>query len=859
MSDVRKGDGGNEELPLGHIRDASKPQDFAILTPKHVEDLKSSGLSAEQIAASGCFTERRSQDVAKHLGWAWRRGAALCFPFRDYFSPDVTTPLLVRCKPDNPRPRKGGGKPVKYEQAPGTPPTPFVPPQTLRQRRFDDSAVPVVWTEGEKKALLLDQLGFATVGITGVHVFHDAQAFRNGDGFRWSSAFKRIAEHVASRQHVLCFDSDVQTKPEVMLALRRLAGLLLAGGALGVSFVAVPPDPKDADAGNGIDDYHQQAGADAALALFAKTQPIAPGETIDPIPPTDPLVSVATLTFLKRAKLPSALRIPDGYSIRRDLRLWTDPPDEAMPSEVAKSVLFPIAIHQLDDGDQWVDLRYCDRGVWRTDTVDRRALRDSRRAVSELPAGCSVSSNNAAKLIDWFDAWMHSNADRMTQRQTVRQCGWHEDADGDPMFVLDRAIGEGSSDVTAFGGSDQRRLLAALGSLGDESAQRALVREAFEASSVAATLVCGALAAPLLRPLGAPNFAIHVPGESSRGKTSMLTVAASLYGNPRSAAWLASWNATSTGLETRAETLCDLPQCYDEAGAGDRQIVERSVYTLINGVGRSRATRELTQRATASWRTIVLSTGEHQIADDSASTGAQVRVIQLPVDGFGQLGAVDVDRIRDGVCDHYGLLGRTWLAALVGLDDWGPWRDLYARARAAFRQKVDGDHNTLAGRQAAFWALLSVAESMAAKVIGVGREDGSTMAAMALGRGDVAPQTPKPIGERALDLVGDWVASQPSNFPKTRPSQSGGLEAPVSGAKGQICGYLTPSAVLLIPDQLHRYLADRNMASAEAVRAWKRQGLLEVDDHRRTKRYVRVNGVRSRYAALRLSAIDGET
>ena len=80
--------------------------------------------------------------------------------------------------------------------------------------------------------------------------------------------------------------------------------------------------------------------------------------------------------------------------------------------------------------------------------------------------------------------------------------------------------------------------------------------------------------------------------------------------------------------------LTDLPLCFDEVGAGDSRIIERSIYMLINGAGKSRGDRALRVRKTPTWRTVVLSTGEHELADERANTGAQVRVLQFRVSGF---------------------------------------------------------------------------------------------------------------------------------------------------------------------------------------------------------------------------------
>jgi hypothetical protein len=174
----------------------------------------------------------------------------------------------------------------------------------------------------------------------------------------------------------------------------------------------------------------------------------------------------------------------------------------------------------------------------------------------------------------------------------------------------------------------------------------AALREAWDADLSCALVIAAALAAPLLEPLSAPNFGVHLSGESSTGKTSMLRIGGSVYGDPHDPQWLASWNATGAGAELRAAMLSDLPQCYDEIGGGEPEALDRMVYMLINGTGRTRAQRDLALRETQHWRTVLISTGERDLMSDTSATGVRTRIINVPVAGFGSLSPTAIDRLR---------------------------------------------------------------------------------------------------------------------------------------------------------------------------------------------------------------------
>jgi hypothetical protein len=371
-------------------------------------------------------------------------------------------------------------------------------------------------------------------------------------------------------------------------------------------------------------------------------------------------------------------------------------------------------------------------------------------------------------------------------------------------------------------------------------------------------MIAGALAATLLEPLGAANFAIHLTGESSRGKTSMLKVAASVFGDPNNAHWVASWNVTQTGAEMRAAALCDLPQCYDEIGGGgsggDAQTAERMVYALINGGGRTRATRDLTMRETPSWRTIVLSTGERELADESTATGAQIRVVHLPMSGFGTLGAAEVDEIRGDCIAHAGRFGREWIGALLAIDDWEPYRASFQEFIQTMRRKAD-PADPLQARAAAYFALLAFAESLAAN-LGLGTHDGATMEDLFVSAG--RREQVQGQSARAHDELRQWVLSDPDTFPDLGLNSSGDQDAPAASRSGKPrCGFRKDGAVLVIPAQFRLFCKRNGFSSRAVIREWIALGWA-LHTAGRLDKTVRLGSSTARFVYVLLPPTDSE-
>jgi hypothetical protein len=199
------------------------------LLPRHLEDLRRSGLSDATIAACHFYTLEAPGSVQQVLRWkhyGGELGACLAIPFTDA---DGRPAGYVRLKPDNPRKGKEG-KPVKYEAPKGMPNLPYFPPGTLPALR--DPSRPLVITEGEKKAAKADQEGFPSVGLTGVWSWQ-LRRERNPRGKPRGK--RRLIPGLAAlpwqgRTAFVCFDSDLADNPAVRLAEWHLANVLVHGG-----------------------------------------------------------------------------------------------------------------------------------------------------------------------------------------------------------------------------------------------------------------------------------------------------------------------------------------------------------------------------------------------------------------------------------------------------------------------------------------------------------------------------------------------------------------------------------------------------------------------------------------------------
>ena len=472
---------------------------------------ETSGLTEETVALARLYSTDDPKHVAELLQKRWRSGGGLVFPYFDLSGEHV----FSRVRPDKPK-KKSDGSVGKYEQPFKIPTFPYLPPRSVNEGRYASAETDLLFVEGEKKALCLDQLGYAVVGASGVWNFHDVAYRHEEERFRLHPV---LIDNliVRGRRCIVCFDSDAASKDGVMLAAKTLAGMLNELNAGEVLLAKIPEYPDDSRRGRGIDDLFVEMGEKALRRVITDSVEIKPGSL------EDPSQKLRELRPLSDAPIDPNLRLPVGYRIDRFGGLLKLPEDEAgKVKQVERDViLIKRVLEDLDTHELRVELAFRGPVGWRTTIVDRQAIADSRAALASFaPLGLPINSRSAGDVVEWLTALEYKNRRRMPRTTCTTRCGWRR-LDGRAVFALEEPVDSDHKkpEVLFDGRSGRERLVHPIHTAGSPEAHLDVLRRAFAADRVAATAIMGALAAPLLRCVSAPNFAIHLAGDSSRGKS----------------------------------------------------------------------------------------------------------------------------------------------------------------------------------------------------------------------------------------------------------------------------------------------------------------------------------------------------
>ena len=261
----------------------------------------------------------------------------------------------------------------------------------------------------------------------------------------------------------------------------------------------------------------------------------------------------------------------------------------------------------------------------------------------------------------------------------VHRTGWHE-IEGENVFVLpDENIGRKCAgrvllDGAAHGPYETK------GTLAD---WRDGVGALASGHAIPMLAISTAFAGPLLHLAGLEGGGLNLFGQSSRGKTTCLQAAASVWGRGATPGYVRAWRATANGLEGAAAQSTDTVMVLDELGMVDARDAAQALYGLANGEGKQRAGRDGSLREPKSWRVLYLSSGELPVEAKLSETpgrkaraGQLVRLLDVPADrgaGFGVFdnGGPDGDAaalaksIKLAATSAYGTAGPAFVRRLI--------------------------------------------------------------------------------------------------------------------------------------------------------------------------------------------------
>lgn len=320
----------------------------------------------------------------------------------------------------------------------------------------------------------------------------------------------------------------------------------------------------------------------------------------------------------------------------------------------------------------------------------------------------------------------------------VDRVGWHDD-----VFVLPHEqIGQSNGDLIVYQANNA--LDNRYQSKGALSEWRSNVAQVVENHSLLVFSLCTAFAGQLLDPLNQQGGGFHIKGGSSKGKSTALNLASSVWGNPKQ--FYRTWRATGNALEHTAYMHNDSFLVLDEIGEiANPKELGNVVYMLANGLGKGRMTKQITAKPMHQWKVIFLSSGEKSLKDimteqgQKAKLGQEIRLADIDIDqseygvfdciDFAEDGAKQAIELSKRMAGCYGVAGIAWLEYLTSnkTERIGEAMELLEQYRQALTVNQSQGHIV---RVANYFALVATAGELATKANITGWKTGTAFNAV---------------------------------------------------------------------------------------------------------------------------------
>ncbi|MEB5700425.1 DUF927 domain-containing protein [Staphylococcus saprophyticus] len=155
-------------------------------------------------------------------------------------------------------------------------------------------------------------------------------------------------------------------------------------------------------------------------------------------------------------------------------------------------------------------------------------------------------------------------------------------------------------------------------------------------------------------------FVSEISGRTSSGKTFILKICASVWGNRK---LVTEWNATNVSVERMASFMNSFPLIKDDTRKADNPFrIPSIVYQFSGGQSKGRGNSDRSIDYLEPWNNIMLSSGEVAIPDIAPDkAGVAGRVITLQDDPFPNTEKTEFGDIAKVMENNHGLLGKLFI------------------------------------------------------------------------------------------------------------------------------------------------------------------------------------------------------
>lgn len=458
----------------------------------------------------------------------------------------------------------------------------------------------------------------------------------------------------------------------------------------------------------------------------------------------------------------------------------------------------------IDTGIEKLRIAFRKGKQWRYITSDKKTLASNNSILQLADYGVAVNSENAKYLVRYLTDIEHMNYDKIAEVNSVGRLGWIDGYGFSP--YVDELVFDGELSYKHYFDS--------VCSKGSYSKWLELAREVRNGNPITRLMLAASFSSVLVKPCSALPFFVHLWGGSEAGKTVGLMLAASVWASPRMGDYIHTFNGTAVSQELSAGFVNSLPLILDELQIiNDKKDFDKIIYTLSEGVGRSRGAKAGGLQKVTSWQNCILSNGEQPISGAASAGGAVNRVIEID--------CKDLKLFRDPVeaveimKKNYGFAGRQFVEMLQEEDN---MQHAIEVQKSLYRALSVGEATE---KQAMAASVILAADVLVEEWI---FKDGKLLAF-----DDIVPylSTKKQVSanERALEFLYDYISINQNRFVTNKYGEY----------QGEVWGTYDETYTYIIQTQFSQIMREAGY-NPTAFLSWaKRNGVIQCDRERYAK------------------------
>lgn len=481
-----------------------------------------------------------------------------------------------------------------------------------------------------------------------------------------------------------------------------------------------------------------------------------------------------------------------------------------------------------ETGKEKIKLAFKKGENWKEIIVDKGVIASSNKIVSLADYGVSVTSETAKALVSFLSDVENFNIYSINIQISTSKLGWingeYMPYGNDIIFDNETKFKVAYESIREYGNEDVWMKLV----------KRIRKTDRFEPQ----IYLIGSLASALLEPLNALPFIINLWGDTGKGKTVAIMLAASVWAYPGGNDYITDPKSTVTALELRMDFLNNFPMLIDDMAqlkekySGD---FSELVYMLCSGKGKDRANASLGLNKSTTWKNVILTNGEHSLVTETMQGGAVNRIIDVEMEE-GYIFS-DGNKVVEIIKQNYGFCGKRFIDIVKELG-WDSIKEMQKESLRKIVDKAKEQGIEKEEKQSLPMSILLTTDKIATKYI---FQDGIYLDFdkcfnLLKNKGEVSEN------ERAYEFILSEISI---NISKFKPQDNGEY-------KGEVWGCIEHGYAIIINNAFNR-ICEKGNFSSKAFLSWaKKHGLIEIGKDKKNSKVRRINGALSRCIFLKL-------